>query len=256
MKGAATLLILITLGVSGCGSLTEQSAGARDHLVGWYKLGDTLIPVFKTHGTYYSVCRGFEAPFKECPEGLEWALTPSSMAGTKIGCEVASKAYYIIIEDKLLEHNYQHYISGEKKPMTKIDKPSWMLDATAQPPQTNDDFLGWYQPVWIPIRFEIRKEGKKYLIASQEPDESGVWKTQSEMQELTPIADRLGFVMSRRKDKCTSITYNESLKRFELTEQRSKRQPDVIRMPIARVSPHTERAAIPPPMRIGIPSWH
>ncbi|MHC4890604.1 MAG: hypothetical protein ACYTEO_14200, partial [Planctomycetota bacterium] len=72
------------------------------------------------------------------------------------------------------------------------------------------------------------------------------------MQELTPIADRLGFI-SRRKDECTTIAYNESLERFELTEQRSKHQPAVIRMPLARVSPNTERAAIPPPMRIGIP---
>jgi hypothetical protein len=38
MKGAAILLVLIALGVSGCGPLTEPSVGARDHLLGWYKL--------------------------------------------------------------------------------------------------------------------------------------------------------------------------------------------------------------------------
>jgi hypothetical protein len=270
MKGSATLLILIALGVSGCGSLTEQSAGARDHLVGWYKLPNrhyrtrevipgpgTLIPVFKTDGTYYSVCHGFEIPLRECPEGLEWALTRSSMVGTKIGFDEESNAYYIIIEDQGLANNYEPYISGEKRTMTRVDKPSWLLDATAQPPRTNDDFIGWYKPVWFPIRLALRKEGKKYLLLeSQEADESGVWKTQGEMKELTPIADRLGFVMSRRKDRCTSITYNKSLKRFELTKQWSKRRPEVIRMPLARVSPHTERAAITTLMIMGIPSWN
>ena len=50
--------------------------------------GDTIIPVFKTDGTYYSVCRGFEIPLKQCPEGVEWAATPSSMVGTTIGYRV------------------------------------------------------------------------------------------------------------------------------------------------------------------------
>ena len=269
MKGSATLLILITLCVSGCGSLTEQSAGTRDHLVGWYKLPKrhyrtrevipgpgTLIPVFKADGTYYSVCRGVEAPLKECPEGLEWALAPSSMAGTKIGFDEESNEYYIIIEDAKAQYEGDYSTSGEKQYMTRVEKPSWLLNARARPPRTNDDFLGWYEFVWFPIRYEIRKEGKKYLIAGQLLDESGVWETQAEMHELTPIPDRLGFIIGRRKDKCGSFTYNESLKRFELTEQRSERQPEVIRMPLARVSPHTERAAISPPIRIGIPSWN
>ena len=254
MKGAATLLILIVLGVSGCGSLTEQSAGACDHLLGWYKLGDTLIPVFKTDGTYYSVCRGFEIPLKECPEGLEWAFTPSSMVGTKIGFDEASNAYYIIVEDKQLENNYQHYIRGEKKPMTKIDKPSWLLDATAQPPRTNDDFLGWYQPVWFPYVMEIRKDSPKYLVAYPEPDKSGEWKTIGKPRELTPLPDRLGFTGFDRKNR-HNLTYNEILKRFELTKNRDD-QGQFIRMPLARVSPHPKRGAVPSPMRISIPSWH
>jgi len=251
--------------------LTEQSAGPRDHLLGWYKLPNrhyrtrevipgpgTLIPVFKTDGNYYSVCHGFEIPLKECPEGLEWALAPSSMAGTKIGFDEESNEYYIAIKDELLRNNSDYRFGcGEKQTMTRVGKPSWLLDATAEPPRTNDDFLGRYKPVWFPIPLEIRKEGKKYLLLeSQEADEPGVWKTQIEVQILTPIADRLGFVMSRRKDRCTSITYNKSLKRFELTKQRSKRRPEVIRMPLARVSPHTERTAITTLMILGIPSWN
>ena len=266
MKGAATLLILIALGISGCGSLTEQSAGARDHLVGWYKLGDTLIPVFKTDGTYYSVWRGtgVEVPLKECPEGLEWDLTSSSMDGTKIGFDEVSKAYYIIIEDRLratLSEETPESIRivgfklGEKTPITKIEKPSGLLDATAEPPRTNDDFLGWYQAVWVPIRYEIRKDGVRYLVAWQigSYSEPYLWETRGGPRELTPVADGLGFIGSRSKDECSSFTYNKAHKRFEFTFQGdSMPQPAIIRMPLARILPHSEHDG----MIIGIPGYN
>lgn len=228
---------------------------SRDHLVGWYKLGDTLIPVFKIDGTYYSACRGFEFPLKECPEGLELAITPSSMADTKIGFAVASKEYYISIVDDLLSGNSDgRYGIGEKRPMTKIHKPSGLLDATAPPPRTNDDFLGWYQPVWFPFAFEVRKEDERYLCVENLPDESGVWKTVSE-REITPLPDRLGFSGFDRHPR-KELTYNDALKRFEITSQLGKREPSIIRMPLARTAQPPEVPAISPPMIIGIPSWH
>lgn len=101
----------------------------------------------------------------------------------------------------------------------------------------------------------MRKEGEKYSYAEKYPEKSGVWKTQTE-SELTPIRDGLGFVVSQRKDRRTSITYNDTLKRFELTKQRDKPHPAVIRMPLARVSPHPAIAAMPEFTSIGIPSWH
>ena len=275
MKGAATLLIMIALGVSGCGPLTEPSVGARDYLLGWYKLpnrhyrtrkvipgGGTLIPVFKNDGIYYSVCRGFEVPLKECPEGLEWAFTPSSMVGTKIGFDEASNAYYIIIEDagaQGAQYEGDCSTSGEKQFMTRVDKPSGLPDVTARPPRTNDDFLGWYQPVWFPwIGFEIRKDGKRCLSVEWElsgAERPAVWKSHGKPRELMPIPGRLGFTGFDRKNR-HNLTYNEILERFELTKQRDKRQPAIIRMPLVRVSPHPEFAAVPPPMRIGIPAWH
>ena len=212
-----------------------------------------MIPVFKTDGIYYSVCLGFEIPLKECPEGLEWGVTPSSMVGTTIAFDEASNDYYIIIEDK--QHQHPHYISGKKRPMTRIDKPSWLLDATAQRPRTNDDFLGCYQPVWFPgIGWEIRKNGEAYLVAEQELHEPGVWKTRGETRELTPLPDRLGLTGFDRRNR-HSLTYNEALKRFELTKTTSP----VIRMPLARVpSPSLPEGDTVPlsSMQIGIPSWH
>ena len=267
MKRAAILLILIALGVSGCGTLTEQSARTHDHLVGWYKLParhyktreimpepGTLIPVFKIDEAYYSVCRGYEIPLRECPEGLAWAFLPSSMKGTKIGLDERSKEPYMIIEDARAQYEGDYSTSGEKQFMTKIDKPSWLPDTTSKPRRTNDDFLGWYQPVWFPfVRWEIRKHGERYISAEQELNEQGIWKARVEPHEITPLPDRLGFTGFDRKRR-NSLTYNEALKRFELTKTGSC----VIRMPLARVSPSpsSEGGAVPPPMGIGIPSWH
>ncbi len=222
-----------------------------DHLLGWFKMtdGDTIIPVFKRDGTYYSVCRGFEIPLKECPEGLEWVLTPSSMVGTMIGFDEASNAYYIIIEDQGLASNYEPYISGEKQPMVRIDKPSWLLDPTALPPRTNDDFLGHYRAIWFPwFRFEIRKEGESYFGAYQMLSETGLWEPEGDPDGLAPLPDRLGFTGFDRETRHI-LTYNEALKRFELTNS----------MPLARVTPSSwpEADAVRlPTMRIGIPSWH
>ncbi|MHC4559611.1 MAG: hypothetical protein ACYS80_20145 [Planctomycetota bacterium] len=263
MKRIATLVILIGISVPACqrpgsssaGDLGE--AGGRDRLVGWFEITgrETIIPVFKADGTYYSVCRNFEIPLKECPEGLEWAPTSSSMAGTTIGFDEASNAYYIIIEDQGLANNYEPYISGEKQPMTRIDKPSGLLDATAQPPRTNDDFLGWYQPLWLPVvRFEIRKDGDMYLGAAvQILRKPGVWETWGEPCEITPLPDRLGFSGFDGNPR-VNLAYNEALKRFELTKTISC----IIRMPLVRVSPlpSPEGLVVAPPMKIGIPSWH
>ena len=177
------------------------------------------------------------------------------MMGTTIGFDEESNNAFIRIVDRQLENNDQFYIAGEKQYMTKIDKPSWLLDATSEPPRTNDDFLGWYQPVWFPYVMEIQKDGPKYLVTYQLPDKSGVWKPEGKPRELTPIPGRLGFTGFDRKNR-HNLTYNEILERFELTKQRDKRQPAIIRMPLARVSPHPKGAAVLPPMRIGIPSWH
>lgn len=94
------------------------------------------------------------------------------------------------------------------------------------------------------------------LVAErQQCREANLWETVGQPIELTLIPDGLGFVMSQRKDKYFSIMYNEALKRFEITDQQGKRQPQVIRMPLARISSEDNKA----PgsfMEIGIPSWH
>ncbi len=259
MKRIATLLILIGISVLGCHASTGPSADDRlgvgncDYLVGWFKMmgRDTMIPVFKIDETYYSVCRGFEIPLKECPEGLEWALTPSSMVGTTIGFDEASSTHYIAVMDSQLSNfSDGRGGTGEKQSITKIDKPSGLLDATAERPRTNDDFLGWYQPVWPPwFRFEVREDGEKHLVAM--PGLDG--KTEEEPRELTPLPDRLGFTGFDRRNR-HSLTYNEALKRFELTKTSSC----VIRMPLARVPPppSPDGREAPTVTDIGIPSWH
>jgi len=262
MKRATTFLVLICLTVVGHrNTLAQRSEFARDHLLGWYKLADrTLIPVFKIDRTYYSVIHpGIEIPFKECAEGLEWAHVPSSMVGTKIGFNKESNEVYISIVDSVREQVEQSFVSGEKQPMTRVNKPSWLLDATAPPPRTHDEFLGWYQPVWCPVvRLEIRKEGNRYFTGFQmrrESVEAGSWEPHGEPHELSLLPDRLGFVM-KQEDVTHHIVYNEFLGRFELTSPNTDACGG--RMPLARVAPpSSEKESVRSPrMCIGIPSWN
>jgi hypothetical protein len=237
-----------------------------DPVVGWYRLPRrnlqtrrvipgqaTLIPILKIDGTYYSVCRGFEVPFKECPEGLEWALTPSSMVGTTIGFCRPSGPCYIRIVDAQRQTFEESYTSVERQAITRVDKPSGLLEATARRPRSIDDFLGIYQPVWFPwYRLEIRKDGERYLLVEQEFrgfEPPVVWQTRGEPRELTPLPDRLGFTGFGGKQP-HRLAYSEALNRFEFV-----RTDTGARMPLARVSPSSEEDAIPP-MPIGIPAWH
>lgn len=252
---AGTFFVTMSV-LASCSTPTSQpQAGPRDYLLGWFHMTkrDHIIPVFQSKGTYYSVCRGFEIPLRECPAGLE-----SAAPTTTIGFDETSHHYYIIIEDEELAQQYQDYIRGEKQSMTKIDKPLELFDAAAPPPASSDDFLGWYLPVWFPFpMWEIRKEGPTYLVAYHEPDPSGIWHTEGQPYELTPLPDRLGFSGLERENNTYKLIYNEALHRFEIECAAS---PQVIRMPLAHYQAPPAPQELTPAMsvmaKIGIPIWH
>ncbi len=267
MKRLVTLLLLVTLAGTGCRMSTKTPADDRDYLIGWYKLPNrhyrtrevlpgpgTLIPVFKRSGIYYSVCRGVEVPLKVCPEGLEWGLTESSMRGTKLGVDETSKAPYIIIEDARAQYEADLSTSGEKQFMTKIDRPSGLLDPTTTPPRTADDFLGCYQPVWFPVfRWILSKDGDKYHLEGQTADKAS-WKSEEhESTALEPLSDKLGFAWSS-SEKEPRLVFNRKLKRFEC----AMRPNGNLAMPLVRVTPSLPpgTGTPSPAMEIGIPSWH
>jgi hypothetical protein len=269
MTRLAILFVLIGVGALGCGTSPERSSGSRDHLLGWYELPardhdthkvirgpGTLIPVFKIDRTYYSVCRGFEVPLKECAEGLEWASSPSSMEGTTIGFDAESSEAYIRIVDHGLDGMNDMYIPGEKRFMKKIAKPSWfpMLNAETKPPRTNDDLLGCYQLAWIPAaRMTVRREAERYYLVTH-LRASG---HDDDIIELKPLPDQLGFT-SFDDEVAVNLTYNEALKRFEIIPTKHLFPHD--RMPLVRVAPEvpsqSDTSPIPTMQKIGIPSWH
>lgn len=235
-----------------------------DRLVGWYKMPGrrgTIIPVFKNGKTYSSVCYGFEIPLKVCPEGLK--ATFFSVTGTTIGFDEKANDYYIIIKDRTLsdrnlpkptaeEIRWQGFMPGEKTPMTRIKNPSGIPDAKA--PSTNEDFLGWYQETWLPVRWEIRKDADKYLISAQFYDGSRAWQSSGELIELTPLPDRLGFRI-KSKDPRICITYNKNRKRFELVSQwDDKKSVMTLPKPLRRIEPPSpEGGDVPLYKYIGIP---
>lgn len=272
-RAVAAVALLVTL--AGCGKPSERSqVGSRDHLLGWFKLPgrndrkeaisgyDTLIPVFKRDGTYYSVCRGAEVPLKKCPEGLEWAAAPSSTDGAKIGWDASSGTYCLAVMDSLASNFTDGRDGvGEKEPMTRINRPKGLLNIKARRPRTNDEFIGWYQPLWFPgVRIQIRRDGDRYVSQWQDfsGPEPGSWKTHAKPLELTTLPDQLGFTGFER-DNSIRLVYNDTLKRFEIMLAGKETNLSVIRMPLARVpapaSPECGRAPSPT-ARIGIPAWH
>lgn len=256
------LVIFITITSISISAEPEKASSSRDYLLGWYKMNgeETLIPVLKIQGTYYSVCRGFEVPLKECPAGLEWGISPSSMTGTTIGFDQVSKRYYIAIKDSQASNfSDGKYGVGEKQYLTKVQEPKGILSATSQPPKNLDDFIGWYQPIWFPyVRIEIRKDGNKYLSIEHEINKSGVWELNGDRRDLTPLPDNQGFTGFDKKNKHT-LAYNKTLQRFELIGKDTKTQPNIIRNPLAHIqrpsSAEKEPSSIPK-QKIGIPTWH
>lgn len=264
--GAVVAIVVSAICVPVARGQEEDSiSSSRDHLVGWYNLPNrhyrtrailpgpgTLIPVFKIDHAYYSVCRGFEVPLKECPEGLEWAVENSSMAGTTIGFDDTTDEFYIRIVDNRAQYEGDCSTSGEKQGMTRIDPPSWLPDPTARRPRCHEEFIGVYQPVWFPYpHLEIRKEGMEYF-AVWKLDQRGAWDVE-ERRELAVLTDRWGFTGFDRKNR-HRLAYNEELERYEITKEASP----VVRMPLARVTTagSSSQDSGPPPMAIGIPSWH
>ena len=270
MKRFAILLPLLTMAAAECGTLADTSGAGRDYLIGWYKLPNrhyrtravvpgpgTLIPVLKRDGGYYSISCGGEIPLIKCPEGLEWGLTNSSMRGTKIGLDAASKEPYIVIEDRNAQYEADISRSGEKQFMIKTNKPSGLLDPAAKPPQTKDDFVGCYLPVYLTAFRSIVSKGwiftrdsDKYHLQMQVARKDK-WIVEEEPTALEPLRDRLGFVLGR--DREIKLVFNHGLKRYELLTERDGNN---LRIPLVRVSrsvpPETGAGHAP----IGIPAWH
>ena len=236
----------------------DSAPAKRDRFVGWYSVSgkNTFIPVLRYDGVYYSVSRGFEVPFKESPAGLEWDVSPSSMTGTTIGFEAESGTYYLAVFDsETANFTDGQYGNGQKEPMTRSEPPTGLLDPVAPLPRTNEDFLGWYQPMWFPyLRWELRREGDAYVTVYSEYDGTRpAWQPRTERYELKPLSDGLGFTGFEKGDDFR-LVYNTNLRRFELTSRRTAG----IRMPLARLqhAAAAEGAPMEPLARIGIPTWH
>lgn len=232
-----------------------------DPFAGWFAEGEGrvphLVPVFQRGGTYYSTCRGFEIPFKRSPEGLEWDVVPSGMTGTTIGFDPATGARYLAVFDYNANMSTAGVCGiGEKKPLVRTERPAWVRDPTADPPQSLDDLLGWYEMVWFPmVRWEIFREGDAYIIAYAAPEQLRSAAPESYRHELKPLPDRLGLGgFDRDNPDQITLIYNEYLRRFELCQPRNGQ----VRAPLARIArpTATSPAGDVPNVEVGIPSWH
>lgn len=238
----------------------------HDQLVGWYALParerisrkvisgrETLIPVSKRDGGYYTICRGVEAPLKPTQTGLEWAVTPSSMEGTRFELDVATGAVTLQIVDAPLMHNDDWYDPSEKRLLQRIDEPDGLPDPTAPPPASLDDLIGWYQPLYFPILVRVTRNDDGFTAAAWRPDAESGWQPFGE-HALHPLDARFGFTTDRESG---GLIFNEQLRRYEMTMDNAVG----LRMPLVRLSTAVDAdpSTIPPPPHrnaIGIPSWH
>jgi hypothetical protein len=139
--------------------------------------------------------------------------------------------------------------------MTRIEKPSWLLDAVIGPPKTNDDFVGCFEPQWFPyFRQVLQKDADTYKVTYMELDQNLRWQPESEIIHLLPLSDKLGFANVFPEAE-NHLIYNNSLKRFELIMMG---KPSVLRLPLVKMS-ESQAARTPTTNEInpiGIPTWH
>jgi hypothetical protein len=140
-------------------------------------------------------------------------------------------------------------LNGMVQPMRKVPAPFESLETEAKAPQSNDDFVGWYEAVWMrALRYHIRKEGDKFVAEGQIV---GRPERNEPAFELMPLTDSLGFKMGSRGK--TSFVYNEKLKRYEVGGAGSP-----VSIPLRRMEtgPSKDLPRYPDVAGLGIPSWH
>lgn len=257
----AILSAIILVFLCGCDS--------QDSLIGWHELPNrhfqtrevlpgpgTLIPVFKVDGAYYSIARGFEVPLKPCAEGLEIWPARHGMKASIIGFDEKEGRVYIIINDYMSSCMIEWWVADEKRFLEKAEAPSWLPDSIeAKAPETNDGFIGFYQPVWYPIRIEVKKDGGKYLTNDYGLDSQCLWKPRHPFDEIAPLPEGLGFSLGKGNEKARLI-YNESRRRYEITLGDAS---CLARMPLERIpslDAPWKPLYSPKSGGVGIPVWH
>ena len=242
------------------GNLTATvalSPEERDRFVGWYRFrdGNGYVPILKRDGAYFSVgVMGAEVPMTTCTEGLEWGLLPSSMKGTRFVMTPGTGQCSLAIHDSQLQHMSDDYVAGRQHPLVRADKPAGLPDPTTRRPVSNDDFVGCYQFAWLPqVRFEIRREGDGFVGEGRIFADKEGWQREGGTVRLSPLPDRLGFTQDEQNR--SRLIYNEVLRRFEMAAQDAGREPEVVRIPLARIA-SSDLDAPPPKVDVGIPSWH
>jgi hypothetical protein len=291
------LLGLATMAaVAGSGGATPAPTGSNphEHFVGWYRLPRVdrhtrkpldgpgyVVPIFKRRGEFHTVCRWAEAPLKPTDDGLVWNVSPSSLKGSTFGFDEDAGEYFLIHRDLRRAGMDDWYVSGEKRSLTRIEKPTWVMDHAADPPEALDDFVGHFYFAWMPVlRLHVKRVDGGHAVAWQEfkPDDerrtpaagesgggdgsrgvTGAWRKPRDEPDaaIEPMREGLGLVLDQSKEKMVRLIYNAALRRYELVTDR-KGEPGVIRLPLLRDDPletTEDGRKVLPNLRIGIPAW-
>ena len=242
-------------------SSTNVRAGDYDHFAGWYEvqhpvatrdavdraLHKIYVPVVKRGGEFYTSFVGLEVPMEKTGEGLYLKCDNSvQQQRMTIGYQPQSGTYYARI---VLRSAYEDYSDPESAHegvneyrLVKTDRPAEAGDPTALPPEALDDFVGWYEPVYLRGYYHARilKEGGKFFSegrrANGDPD--------GERTELKPVG--MGF---RVGESDYRFHYNAALHQYE---QCRSNESFVVSMPLRRIDKPSSNTS-PPMVWLGYP---
>ena len=249
MNQAIRITIMALLATTTALAQADTASTSYDHFSGWYEISvphsvsgrffyahqTMLVPVIPRGTNFFTPFVGFEVPFENTDEGLYLKADNSyyeQRATLRYRPETGE--YYAQITYR--PNNYSYASSDRAQDgvvmcvARKIDRPSWLPAAADSAPATLDDYVGWYESLYLPnlLQMEVYKGNGLYYCRWQDPSNNTDTPT-----ELVPAADGTSFMM----DDAFSFCYDTELMRYELSRE-PKREPRLlIRHPLVRIEP-------------------
>jgi len=247
MNQASRITIMALLATTTALAQADTASTSYNHFAGWYEISvphsasgrffyahkTMLVPVIQRGTNFFTPFVGFEVPFENTDEGLYLKADNSYYEQrATLGYRPETGEYYARITYRPNSYSYASSDRAQDGVVMcvarKIDRPSWLPAAADSAPITLDDYLGWFESLYLPslLKMEVYKENGAYYFRWLDPDNNT-----DTPAELIPNADGTSFML----DDAFSFCYDTELMRYELSRT-PKREPSMlIRHPLVRI---------------------
>lgn len=248
MNQAIRITLMALMATNTALAQTNTANTSYDHFAGWYeisvphsasgtffKMYQTMqVPVIQQGTNFFTTFIGFEVPLEKSDEGLYLKVDNLQNAQrATLGYKPETDEYYARITHR--RHRGGDYSSSPGHSQDdsvmcaakKTDRPSWLPVATSSAPVTLDDYLGWYESLYLPglLKFEIYKNNGEYYSRYDTPD------YQPGPTKLIPAADGTKFIM----DDVSSFGYNTEFMRYEYVRETKRESMLPARHPFVQI---------------------